>query len=174
MRALHLESAILDKRVGTQTLSETLSNELFFNMEREELTSNELKNKESSIYDNTVMAIIKIIGQIGRTSYSMNGYWMSSEVFLELPSKIPVGPYLFHLSDREKSGQLSKIGRYRNGSGSKSELRLYFDYSHYIVMPMKMNTEEFPYRTTEDFLPTITILRCLEYLKSIVSPNHIQ
>lgn len=91
-------------------------------MERTDLTSNELKIELSAIYNKTIMAIINIIHQTGSHSYSMNGYWMSSEVPFELPSKISVGPNLIHLSNSMKFGQLNKIGTYRNGSVSKKRI----------------------------------------------------
>ena len=138
-------------------------------METKSLTSLELKTKLSQIYEDSIASICKKIDKIGRSSYSLNGYWMSSDVSLSLDGNI-IGPRLIHLTEIEGSIQVKKIGKYRNGSGSSFEIRLYYDYTKYVVLPKEMNVNEFPYRTTGDFLPTITILRSLEeYLESTLA-----
>ena len=134
-------------------------------METKSLTSVELKTKLSQMYEDSISSICEKIDTIGRRSYSMNGYWMSSDVSLSLDGNI-IGPRLIHLTEIEDSIQVKKIGKYRNGPGSSFEIRLYYDYTKYVVLPKEMNVNEFPYRTTGDFLPTITILRSLEYLET--------
>jgi len=134
-------------------------------MEATNLTSLELKANLSKIYEDSILSICNLIAKIGNGSYSMNGYWMSSEVSFSLDGN-RIGPNLIHLSDNNKSLQIEKIGKYRNGSGSSFEIRLYFDYTKYVVLPKKMDVRDFPYRTMGDFLPTITILQTLEYIKS--------
>ncbi len=137
-------------------------------METKECTSVELKTSLDKVYEDSISSICKMVERIGRDSYSINGYWMSSEVSLFLDSNY-IGPYLLHISRIENSFQIIKIGKYRNGSGASFEIRLYYDSSSYIVLPKTMNVKDFPYRSRIDFLPTITILRSLEYLESSLS-----
>lgn len=127
-------------------------------------TSAELTTKISYLYEDSISSICNIIGHIGTSSYSMNGYWMSSEVSFSLDGNC-IGPNLLHISEKEKSLQITKIGKYRNGSGTSFEIRLYYD-TRYIILPKKMSIRDFQYRTMGDFLPTITILRSLEYIES--------
>lgn len=134
-------------------------------METKECTSVELKTNLDKVYEDSIFSICKMIGRIGRCSYSINGYWMSSEVSLLLDSNY-IGPCLLNISGIENSLQIIKIGKYRNGSGDSFEIRLFYDSSSYIVLPKTMNVKDFPYRSRIDFLPTITILRSLEYLES--------
>ena len=134
-------------------------------MEKNNFTSVALKTNLSKLYEDSISSICDIIAKIGSSSYSMNGYWMSSEVSFFLDGNC-IGPNLIHLSQKEKSLQITKIGKYRNGSGSSFGIRLYYDYTQYIILPKKMNVREFQYRTTGDFLPSITILRSLEYIES--------
>lgn len=134
-------------------------------METDFLTSLEIKSHLSRIYEDSVLSVCKIIDKIGSKSYSANGYWMSSEVSFTLDGNC-IGPNLILLKDGNKSVQVKKIGKYRNGSGSKFELRLYFDYTNYTILPIKMAAREFPYVTVDDYIPTITILSSLEYIVS--------
>lgn len=134
-------------------------------METKECTSVELKMSLDKVYEDSISSICKIVDRFGRKSYSMNGYWMSSEVSLLLDSN-SIGPYLSHISKVEYPLQIIKIGKYRNGSGASFEIRLHYNSSSYIVLPKTMNVKDFPYRSRIDFLPTITILRSLEYLES--------
>lgn len=134
-------------------------------METKKCTSVELKTSLERVYEDSISSICKMVERIGRSSYSINGYWMSSEVSLLLDSNY-IGPYLLNISGNENSLQIIKIGEYRNGSGDSSEIRLFYDSSSYIVLPKTMNVKDFPYRSRIDFLPTITILRSLEYLES--------
>ena len=134
-------------------------------MEINNFTAVALKTNLSKLYENSISSICDIIAKIGSDSYSMNGYWMSSEVSFFLDGNC-IGPNLIHISEKEKSLQITKIGKYRNGSGSSFEIRLYYDYTQYIILPKKMHVREFQYRTIGDFLPSITILRSLEYIES--------
>lgn len=134
-------------------------------METKECKSVELKTSLDKVYEDSISSICKMVERIGRGSYSINGYWMSSEVSLLLDSNY-FGPDLLHISRIEKPLQIIKIGIYRNGSGASFEIRLYYDSSSFIVLPKTMNVKDFPYRSKIDFLPTITILRSLEYLES--------
>lgn len=134
-------------------------------METTNFTSVALKTNLSKLYEDSISSICDIIAKIGSNSYSMNGYWMSSEVSFFLDGNC-IGPNLIQISEKEKSLQITKIGKYRNGSGSSFDIRLYYDYTQYIILPKKMNVREFQYRTTGDFLPSITILRSLEYIES--------
>lgn len=134
-------------------------------METNFLTSLEIKTKLSQLYEDSISSICKKIDKIGRESYSINGYWMSSVVSLSHDGNI-IGPRLFQLTENEGYIQVERIGKYRNGSGSSFEIRLYYDNTTYIVLPKEMNVNEFQYRSTGDFLPTITILRSLEYIES--------
>lgn len=134
-------------------------------METKECKLVELKTSLDKVYEDSISSICKIVERIGRGSYSINGYWMSSEVSLVLDSSY-FGPALLHISRIEKPLQIIKIGKYRNGSGASFEIRLYYDSSSYIVLPKTMNVKDFPYRSKIDFLPTITILRSLVCLES--------
>ncbi len=134
-------------------------------METKECTSVELKTILEKVYKDSISSICKMVEKIGSVTYSINGYWMSSEVSL-LHDSNHIGPYLLNISRIENPLQIVKIGKYRNGSGASFEIRLYYDSSSYIVLPKTMNVKDFPYRPSIDFLPTITILRSLEYLES--------
>ena len=134
-------------------------------METNNTTSIEIKDCLSKLYEDSVSSICKMIEKIGTSSYSMNGYWMSTIVYLKLDGNC-VGPSLIHCSNNEKSFQIQSIEKCRNGSGSSFEIRLRGDKFHSIVLPKKMNVRDFPYRTQSDFLPTISILRSLEYIAS--------
>jgi len=129
------------------------------------LTSLEIKDSLSKVYEDSISSICKMIEKIGRPSYSINGYWMSTQVSFSLDGNC-VGPILIHCSDNEKSLQIKRIEKCRNGSGASFEIRLYDENSNSVVLPTMMNVRVFPYRTLSDFLPTITILRSLEYIAS--------
>ena len=134
-------------------------------METNNFTSVALKTNLFKLYEDSISSICDIIAQIGSGSYSMSGYWMSSEVSFFLAGNC-IGPNLIHISEKEKSLQITKIGKYRNGSGSSFEIRSYYDHTKYIILLKNMNVRDFQYRTIGDFLPSITILRSLEYIES--------
>lgn len=77
-------------------------------METKECTSVELKTNLDKVYEDSIFSICKMIGRIGRCSYSINGYWMSSEVSLLLDSNY-IGPCLLNISGIENSLQIIKI-----------------------------------------------------------------
>lgn len=127
----------------------------------------EFNSKSQEIYSQIIKEFESILHKVGRPSYSMNGYWMSTTCSFVNEAGICVGPFLYNILDSSKSFQVAKIESIRTGSGNKHEIRLYNNQNEFAVLPLEQNCKGFPYRTLEDYFPSLTIMRIMEYLQEI-------
>lgn len=127
----------------------------------------ELNSKAQELYSIIIKEFESALHKVGNSSYSMNGYWMSTTCSFINEAGICIGPFLYNVFDTSKSFQVTKIESIRTGSGNKHEIRLYNNQNEFTVLPLEQNSKIFPYRTMEDFYPHLTILRIMEYLQDI-------
>lgn len=127
----------------------------------------ELNSKSQELYSQIIKEFENILHKVGNSSFSINGYWMGTTCSFINEAGICIGPFLYNILDTSKSFQVAKIESIRTGSGNKHEIRLYDNQKKFVVLPLEQKCKIFPYRTMEDYLPHLTILRIMEYLQEI-------